>query len=91
MHLVQTVSLHIFHIIQNPPNAKDTGSSYAPVCSASYSNRVNAVYNPHTQGVLRLGGLLDGVLLQVEEAGSISVSHQNRIYEYFTLHDFEFA
>lgn len=41
------------------------------------SNRVNAVYNLHTQGVLKLEGILDELLMGVGEASIISGSHKN--------------
>lgn len=41
------------------------------------SNRVNAVYNLHTQGVLKLEGILGELLMGVGEASIISGSHKN--------------
>ena len=41
------------------------------------SNRVNAVYNLHTQGVLKLEGILGELLMGVGEASIISGRHQN--------------
>lgn len=41
------------------------------------SNTVSAAYNLHTQGVLKLGGILGELLMEVGEASIISGGHKN--------------
>ena len=49
------------------------------------SNRVNAAYNLHTQGVLKLGGILGELLTEVGEASLISGSHKIEVLVIFFI------
>lgn len=72
------------HIIQIPLNAK-TLAVLLHQPGLPISNRVNAAYNLHTQGVLKLGGILGELLTEVGEASLISGSHKIEVLVIFFI------